>query len=106
MKRLITCTLTAVLFLTLPVRARAAEYLIPVGKIIGLQLRSGSVTVVAYDENLGANARSAGLKIGDEILSIDENAVSCAEDVRSALHGCDDRVQLTVCRDGQKKTLT
>ena len=106
MKRLITCTLSAVLFLMLPVQARAAEYLIPVGKIIGLQLRSGSVTVVAYDENLGANARSAGLKIGDEILSIDENAVSCAEDVRSALHGCDDRVQLTVCRDGQKKTLT
>lgn len=106
MKRLITCAVSALLFLMMPVQARAAEDLIPVGKVIGLQLRSGSVTVVAYDENWGANARSAGLKIGDEILSIDEKAISCAEDVRSALDDCDSQVQLTIRRDGEEKKLT
>lgn len=106
MKRLMTCAVSAVLFFTLPVQARAVEYLIPVGEVIGLQLRSGSVTVAAYDENLGANARAAGLKIGDEILSIDERAVSCAEDVRSALDESNSQVQLSIRREGQKRTLT
>lgn len=106
MKRMITCAVSAVLFFTLPVQARAADNLIPVGQVIGLQLRSGSVTVVAYDENLGAHAREAGLKIGDEILSIDERAVSCAEDVRGALEDCSPQVQLTVRREGQEKQLT
>jgi stage IV sporulation protein B len=103
-KRLIACTVSAVLFLTLPVQARAAD-LIPVGKIIGLQLLSGSVTVVAYDENLGSQARMAGLKIGDEILAIDENTVTCAEDVRSALEGCGNQVQLTIRREGTEKAV-
>ena len=106
MKRLISCAVSAVLFCLLPVHARAAENLIPVGNIIGLQLRSGNVTVVAYDENLGANARSAGLKIGDEIVKIDDRQVSCAADVRSALEACSSRVRLTVLREGQEKELT
>ena len=106
MKRLITCAVSAVLFMLLPVQARAAEYLIPVGRVIGLQLRSGSVTVVAYDEVLGTNARSAGLKIGDEILSIGQKSVACAEDVRSALEDCSSQVQLTVRREGGEKVLT
>ena len=106
MKRVWFSAVSALLFCLLPVQARAAETLIPVGRIIGLQLRSGNVTVVAYDENLGAGARTAGLKIGDEILSIDEQSVACAEDVRSALEVCGDRVQLTILRDGVKKELT
>ena len=105
MKRVISCAVSAVLFCMLPVGARAAEHLIPVGKIIGLQLRSGSVTVVAYDENLGADARAAGLKIGDEILTIDHQTVTCAEDVRTALDSCGGQVRLTVRRDGGEKQL-
>ena len=105
MRRLI-CAVSAVLFYLLPAEARAAEHLIPVGKLIGLQLRSGNVTVVAYDENLGANARAAGLKIGDEILEIDRRRVTCAGDVRSALEDCGSRVVLTVRREGTEKELT
>ena len=37
--------LTAVLLIPLPLQARAAELLIPVGKIIGLQLSNDTVTV-------------------------------------------------------------
>ena len=106
MKRRLICTVSAVLFVWLPVQARAAEALIPVGEIIGLQLRSGSVTVAAYDDALGSNARSAGLKIGDEILSVDNKTVSCAEDVRSALDGCEDPIRLTIRREGLEKNLT
>ena len=106
MKRLISCAVSAVLFFALPVRAWAAEYLVPVGKVVGLQLRSGSVTVVAYDENLGAVAREAGLKIGDEILSVENKLVSSAEDVRSALETCEGPVHLTVRREGNEKKLT
>ena len=105
MKRLIICIVSAVLFSMLPVQARAADYLIPVGRIIGLQLRGHSMTVVAYDENIGANARAAGLKIGDEILSIDDQTITCAEDVRSALERCGNRVSLTVRRENSKKDL-
>lgn len=105
MKRMISCAVSAVLFCMLPVQARAAEKLIPVGKIVGLQLRSGSVTVVAYDENLGAQARAAGLKIGDEILTVDHQTVTCAEDVRSALESCGPQVQLTVRRENGEKQL-
>ena len=106
MKRLISCAVSAVLFFALPVRAWAAEYLVPVGKVVGLQLRSGSVTVVAYDENLGAVAREAGLKIGDEILSVENKPVSSAEDVRSVLKTCEGPVHLTVRREGNEKKLT
>ncbi|MBP3683672.1 MAG: SpoIVB peptidase [Oscillospiraceae bacterium] len=105
MKRLITCAVSAVLFLILPLQARAAEYLIPVGQVVGLQLRSGSVTVAAYDDVLGSHARSAGIKIGDEIIRIGQQTVACAEDVRTALEGCGEQVQLTVRRDSGEKEL-
>ena len=60
MKRIISSiVLPVVLFVLLPLQARAAELLIPVGQVIGLQLSNDTITVVAYDDVLGANARSA-----------------------------------------------
>ena len=45
MKRFLRMTVvSAMLFALLPLQARAAELLIPVGKIIGLHLRSSGVT--------------------------------------------------------------
>ena len=105
MKRLYSCAVSAVLFLLLPVYTRAAENLVPVGKLIGLQLSTDTIVVVAYDEIIGSCAREAGLKIGDEIVKIGDTEVGCAEDVRSALNGCTDPVQLTIRRDGNVRTL-
>lgn len=87
----------------LPLQANAARMLIPVGKVIGLQLQNDVLTVAAYDDVLGEAARSAGLKIGDEIVDINGSGVSCAEDVRSALMEAVPPVELTV-RRGNKMT--
>ena len=85
MKRILRSVFYTILIITvLPARALAAE-LIPVGQLIGLQLRSDTLTVAAYDDSLGSASRDTGLKIGDELLSIDGEAVSSPEEVRSAL---------------------
>lgn len=94
-----------VLCALLPLQARAAQLLIPVGKIIGLQLRDDTVTVAAYDDAVGNRARDAGLKIGDEIVKIDDTLIDCAEDVRSALNGGGEEVELTVRRGGKLNVL-
>ena len=106
MKRFLrTAILSVMLFALLPLQARAAELLIPVGKIIGLQLSNDTVTVVAYDDALGGSARSAGLRIGDEIVQINGTAIDSAEDVRAALSSCRESVCLTVRRNGKLNTL-
>ena len=105
MKRLWNCLAALlVVFALLPVRARAAELLIPVGKVVGLQLRDGSVTVAAFDDVLGADAKAAGLKIGDEIIQIDETAIGCPEDVRRALETCDGDAELTLRRGSRRRS--
>lgn len=99
MRRMLrTIGLWMVLFVLLPCQAQAAELLIPVGRIIGLQLRDNTLTVAAYDDLLGACAKSAGLKIGDEIVKINGAAITCPEDVRQALGAEAAPVELTVRR--------
>ena len=104
MKRLpIRAVLLLTVFALLPIQAKATELLIPVGKVIGLQLRSDTITVAAYDDALGGNARDAGLKIGDEIVMIGDKPVESAEDVRSFLN--EQTVELTIRRGGKLSTL-
>lgn len=103
MKRIRIVIVAACLLLILPIRSLAAE-LIPVGTVIGLQLKSQTMTVVAYDEVLGANAREAGLKIGDELLKIGGTSITCPEDIPSALGS--QSVKLTVRRGGKLQNLT
>ena len=107
MKRRYHNFLFAVLILlALPVQTLAAELLIPGGQIIGLQLQNGTVTVAAFDDTLGAAAREAGLKIGDEIRSVNGRQVTCAEDVRAALRSGKDPVSLSIRRSGKNLELT
>ena len=85
--------------------ASAARLLIPVGQVIGLQIREDSVTVEGFDDTLGAAAREAGLKSGDQILQIDETPIHCAQDVRQALQQSDGEVELQILRQNAKKRL-
>ena len=87
----------------LPGTARAAEALIPVGQIIGLELGDDTVTVAAFDDVLGIRAREAGLRIGDEIIQIDDRPINCAEDVRAALRECDEDVEITLLRGARRQ---
>ena len=106
MKRIFRAvTAAALLILLLPVRVQAAQMLIPVGRVIGIQLQSGCVTVAAFDDALGAAAREAGLRIGDEILKIDDRPVACAQDVRSALDRSGSSVVLTIRRNGTESRI-
>ena len=82
----------------------AAEYLIPVGKVVGLDLSSGTVTVAAFDDALPA-AKESGIQAGDQILTIDGTKITCAEDVRRALDASKGTVEVIVNRDGAEKAI-
>ncbi len=106
MKRRISIIVFAILFLfLLPVGAQAAEFLIPGGQVIGLQLQDGSVTVAAFDDVLGDNARQAGIKIGDELISINGIPISHAEDVKTILQDSASPVRIAVRRGSRQQTM-
>ena len=90
----------------LPLQANAARLLVPVGRVIGLQLHNDTLTVAAYDDIFGETARSAGLKIGDQLLKVGGKPVTCAEDVRSALNSAGQPVELMVRRGGKLSRLS
>ncbi len=83
----------------------ATELLVPGGTLVGLELSNDTVTVAAFDDALGSDARRSGLRIGDEILSIDGTEVDTIEDVRKALTACDTDVELQLRRGESRHTL-
>ena len=105
MKRTITRLIFAVFSLYFMTTAVfAAQVLVPVGEVIGLELHNDTVTVAAFDDTLTAG-REAGLQIGDEILTIDQKTIDSAEDVRKALTHSDGAVELVVSRSGETRTI-
>ena len=104
MKRNLNRLLTGVLlFIFLAVPAEATRQLIPVGRIVGLELHNQTVTVAAFAENSPAEA--AGVKAGDRLLSIDRQPITCAADVRAALDRSHGTVTLTLQRCDTLHTL-
>ncbi len=103
MKKITKCTAFLLLCIwLLPVNVLAKE-LIPVGQVVGLELRDDTVTIAGFDENLGAEAKAAGVCVGDQIISVDGSSVRCTQDVKKALSCADGKVELSVLRDGAKK---
>lgn len=82
-----------------------ARELIPVGKIVGLELRGRQVVVAGFDDKQGAAAKAAGLMNGDIIQKIDGIPITCAEDVRKALTCSDGTVDIQVQRQGKTEKL-
>ena len=83
----------------------AATLLIPVGEVIGLQLKDDRVTVEGFDDSLGIAAKAAGLEEGDQILSIDDVPIHCAEDIRQALKQSDGDVEMHILRGKQTREI-
>ena len=83
----------------------AAEMLVPVGQVVGLELADNTVTVAAFDQQLGQSAQKAGLKVGDRILSVNGHAIHTAADIRYALDRADGAVEMTVMRNKKSNTI-
>lgn len=106
MKKSAIRLLAILLILTiLPVSAQAADYLVPGGQVIGLKLEDDSVIVAAFDHTMEAG-RKGGLQIGDEIISIDDRIVDCAQDVRDALLCSGGQIEMVIKRQRQTHRLT
>ncbi len=103
MKRIFIWIGAAMLFLALPLNCQALE-LIPVGKLVGLQLYDDTVTVAAFDEKTGRAAQDAGLKIGDRILSVNGNPITQASDVAQGLNA-KKIANIEIQRGSRRKTL-
>ena len=80
-KMVFRTVVAAVLCFVVTLSAAAAQMLVPVGKVVGLSLVDGSVTVVAFDETLGT-------------------------DLHQALKKSDGSVKLTVKRNRQEHTIS
>lgn len=87
------------------VTAYGAEYLIPVGQVIGLELADANVTVAAFDDVLGTDTKKAGLCIGDRLLTIDGRTISCVQDVRQALQCGKETISVQISRKGRAQSL-
>ncbi len=84
----------------------AAELLVPGGQVVGLELADGTVTVAAFDDQLGQAARSSGLQIGDRITAINGKTVRSASDIQKYLRESDGQAELSLLRDGNAKKIT
>lgn len=89
----------------LPGNVFAVDLLVPVGQVVGLQLSQDTVTVAAFDDTLGGNAKVAGLCVGDEITAIDGKKIKSAQDVLEALKCSDGSVKLQINRNGKTREL-
>ena len=86
----------------LPAGAFAKE-LIPVGQVVGLELRDNCVTVAALEEGTAHKTKASDLAVGDRIIAIDGQKIRCTEDVRQALQRSDGIVTISVQRNGKNR---
>ena len=78
--------------------------LVAVGQVVGLELQDGTVTVAAFDEELGQAAKASGLEVGDKILTMNGRAIRSAADIRSALESSRGTITMVVCRQDRRLT--
>ena len=106
MKKLtISMALVFLLTCAAPTHASAQDLLVPVGQVVGLELKEDAVTVASFDDTLGAGAKQAGLREGDILTSVNGAEIHQASDVREALSRSDGAVDVVVQRGGKTKKL-
>ncbi len=96
----------AVLCIYLLAGTAFAKELVPVGKVIGLELRDRQVVIAGFDEAQGQSAKQAGLKDGDVIAKIDDISIQCVEDIQKALEKSDGVVEVEILRKGKAATVS
>ena len=83
----------------------AAKLLVPVGQVVGLEIGEEQVTIDGFDQQLGEIAKSAGLREGDRIATIDGQPIRSAQDVKQALLRSDGDVDMTIIRGKLEKEI-
>ena len=101
MKNMFYRIATAALCVYLLIGTAFAKDLVPVGQVVGLELRDKKVVVAGFDEKMGADAQKAGLCSGDVIQKIDAVSITCTDDVQKALQQSDGTVELEIYREGK-----
>ena len=104
MKKLCKRVAAAALCLYLLTTTAFARELVPVGKVVGLELRDNQVVVAGFDEKQGSAAKAAGILSGDVIQKINNVRITCAEDVSRAMENAGGKIALQILRGG-KETL-
>ena len=99
--KILICLLLCLNFLSLSAFGRE---LVAVGQIVGLELQDGTVTVTAFDTDLGSAAQNAGLQVGDRLLSIDGQKIRWASDVTTALKSSKGTVTVRILRGDSELT--
>ena len=98
MKKLsLRAVILLLLLCLLPQTALAAQTLIPVGRVIGLELKNDTVTIAGFAAD--SCAKAAGVKEGDRLIRIDNTPIRCATDVRKALTHSKGSATLTIRRN-------
>ena len=105
MKKLTKIAMIFILCLNLLSIQVFGRELVAGGQVIGLELADNTVTVAAFDEEIGGTAKESGLQIGDRITRIDGKNIVCAEDIGQALHCSKGFVEMVVLRQGKLQTL-
>lgn len=83
-----------------------AREVVPVGRVVGLELRDDQVVVAGFDEQMGTSAKAAGLLSGDILQKIDDVPITCPEDVKRALERSDGSVDIEVIRKGKTEKVS
>jgi len=81
--------------------AALPSHLIPVGRTVGIQLETQGLLVVGLEDGSQWPGKSAGLKVGDRIIQIGDEAAKSTEQLKNALKRENQNLQLTVERDGK-----
>ena len=106
--RLRRVLLLSLLGAVLPVRALAADTLVPMGRAVGIELETDGVMIAGFaevDTEAGSQspAAAAGMKAGDVITALGERRTRTAEDLFSALSALGDGpVSVEARRAGKK----
>ena len=84
---------------------RAADLLIPVGQVVGLEIGENCVTIDRFDSRLGQAAQTAGLREGDRIVAIDDIPIHSSQDVKHALQHSDGEIDMVIDRKHTTKEI-
>ncbi len=103
MKKFLKNTVSLLLCLWLLTTCVLGTELIPVGQVVGLELRDNCVTVAGLDEAIASVTRASDLAVGDQIIAIEGKKVQTAQDVKNALDRSDGTVSVAVRRNGKKR---